>query len=332
MTEIKTNDFKATMKEHNKIETYLHKAIDDSVAVLVKIGDDNKININKDDSVHTFYLSLYSSFGIFTDEAAQQKLSMYIPLIVITSNDGFNVYHKTEYTGSDGLTYITGVWSERYPYSYEDNDFIYSFHLDDIVTLYDKNSLLDTTGAHKVFQVSVKDLSTQDQYSHFRNVRPNNPLLSRENFLLIKNAAIQASLEKHMAYYASKHNDIASKYGIHYNFALPSVNDGEWAEYFNSPSMFVLFQGYPYGTGTGEIYNRFFSSASQIVKRKEYYIEQKEWYCLYHISTCEILNDDSIVYKDLEKIPYYSEEDCIARGAYACPECIKNGKYAPSLE
>jgi hypothetical protein len=140
---------------------------------------------------------------------------------------------------------------------------------------------------------------------------------------------MQESLEKHMAYFASKHNEIAAKYNINYNFALPSFDDGMWAEYFDSPTMFVLFQGYPYGSGTGEVYNRFFSSASQIVKSNTYYIEQKTWYSVYHLSSCPLLEDGNIIYKDLEKKPYYHQEDCVAQGAYACPECIENGIYAP---
>lgn len=189
--------------------------------------------------------------------------------------------------------------------------------------------MLDATRTQTVFQMDYHDVIKKDDYAPFRNVRPNSLLLSEENYELIRKGSIVQCIEETMAYYISQHNHIAEQYGITYNFSLPVVSDDEWAPYLDDISMFIVFQGYPYGGEVGETYNRFNSAGAKVSKRRKYYIEQKGWYLVYHMDNCPELLKEGIILRDE---PFYSVESCVKEGCYACPICFnENEVFAPEI-
>ena len=107
---------------------------------------------------------------------------------------------------------------------------------------------------------------------------------------------------------------------------MPTVNEDDWKLYLETNSMFVVFQGYPYGTEAGEIYNRIVSAGAKISKKNVYYLEQKDWYLIYHKETCEQLGKNGILFME---DPYYEVNECVKAGAYACPICSPEGVQAP---
>lgn len=329
ITDIQTNDLKAVLHNKEQYDRNLDTAIDDAATVLVQVDMNNKLMVNKDAAMESFLYSLYSSYGVLSDPEAREKLNLYIPVALVTMEDGYYIFYSDTYTSGDGYTYVAKRWSEKFPYYYEDSDFIYGFTLGDIVTLYDKNGLLDSSGNQSVFQLDYHELITKDAYKSFRSKRPNSFLLSEESFEEVRKGRLIALLEEGMAYYTSQHNRIARQYGITYNFSLPAVKEAQWEGYLDDISIFVVFQGYPYGDQVGETYNRFASAGAKISKNRVYYLEQKGWYLLYHKSTCLHLNEDGILFQDT---PYYDIETCVKEGAYACPDCIDNGAYPPDYE
>ena len=322
ITDIKTNNLKAVIHNKEQIDRNLDTALDDGVSKVSELGDNNKIIINKDAAMNSFFVSLHSSFGILSDQDQREKMNLYIPVITITTEDGYYVYYSDEYRGKDGYTYLSKRWSEKLPYYYEDEDFIYGFTLGDIVTIYDKHGLLDPTRQQYVFQFDYHDVQTMEQYAVFRAARPSNILLQDEVFELIRKETIIRRIESTMAYYTSHHNLIASQYGITYNFNLPAMREEEWAPYLDDVSMFVVFQGYPYGNGVGETYNRIASAGARIKKNTLYYLEQKDWYLLYHKSSCSELKRDNVIVKEEA---YNTIESCAKEGAYACQVCNQTG-------
>jgi len=324
--DIKTNNLKALYQNKEQIDHNLDTAIDDGVTSLAEVDGMNNITVSKDAAVNSLFLSLYASFGILSNKEKQEKLNLYIPVVTITTEDGYYVFYSDEYQGLDGYTYASKRWSEKFPYYYEDEDFIYGFTLGDTVTVYDKNELFDVTKEQKVFCLDYHEFQTKEEYASFRTKRPSSILLNDASFELIRKDIIITCIENSMAYYTSNHNKIAAAYGITYNFSLPVIQDGEWAAYIDDISMLVVFQGYPYGEEVGEAYNRVASAGAKVTKRKVYYLEQKRWYLIYHKSTCtELLNDNIIFHEE----PYYDAITCIEQGAYACPICNKTGVYAP---
>lgn len=323
--DIKTNNLKHIIDEKESINRKLRVAVDDGVANLVQIGKNRQLIISKDKAINSFYTSLYSSFGIISDKDKQTELSMYIPVIVITEEEGYYTYYFDEYIGVDGGTYVSLRWSEKMPYYYEDSDFIYGFTLGENVSIYDKNGLLGVSG--RVYQLNYKEM--EKDYPAFFRSRPNHFLLTEETFELVRKGAIKTCIEKSMAYHTSLHNKIASQYGITYNFSLPQMSIDMWMPFLDDLSMFVVFQGYPYGNEPGEVFNRIASAAAKISKDRVYYIEQVKWYLVYHKSDCPKLKESIILYDDT---PYYSIIDCVKKGAYGCKECSPNEIIAPEYD
>jgi hypothetical protein len=321
-TDIRTNNLKAVVLNKEEIDRYLDVAIDDAVSRLVEVGENNQIIVNKEEAIESFYSSLYASFGILSDKTKQQELALYIPVIVVTMEDGYYIYYSDEYKGKDGYSYMSRRWSEKLPYYDEDEDFIYGFTLGKKITLYDKFGKLASD--QKVYQIDRKDLLDQYAY-YFKSL--DHFLQNDEIFEMVRKAKIASRIEQSMAFYTSHHNKLASQYGITYNFSLPTIKDEQWLPYLDKVGIFVVFQGYPYGTATGEVYNRFLSAGAKVAKDQCYYIEQAGWYLLYHKANCPKLNKEDLLFSDEE--PHMTIRECVSEGAYACAECIENGIYPP---
>jgi hypothetical protein len=326
-SDIKTNNLVAVVREKEILDQNFNRAIDNAATYLVEVEGMNSLTINKEKAVNVFFNSIYSTLNITDNPEKQTLIKNYVPVIVVTCEDGYYIYYTDEYIGSDHYSYFNKRWSEKIPFYYEDNDFIYSFTLTDKLTLYDKNGLLDVTKEETIFTIDYHELSISKKYKNFREQKSEHFLLNEEKFNLIRKNTIISSIENSLTYYCNKHNNIAHQFGITYNFAMPTIDNSDWVRSIDNPSIMVMFQGYPYGVGVGGTYNRFDIAGSIIKKGEMYYIEQKEWYYLYHKEGCqELKKTDSIVFLNE---PYYSVSDCAKKGAYACKICIPNGVRVP---
>ena len=323
-TDISLGKLKSIENESKEITVSLSSATSDAVNYLSKTGSYGGGSIKKDEMLTTFFSSLYSSMGIISDKSAQAEIEIYIPVILLCDTDGYYVYYYDEYKAVDNNTYIERVWSEKLPYSYEDEHFIYRFTLTDMVYVYDKNNLI---GTEKVIEKDYKEFQTNPIYADFRAMYSNCILLHDADYELVKRGAIINKLEEVMGYYTSKHNYIANKQGITYSFSFPVGKQDEWAEYIDDVNIVVVFQGYPYGPDRDYTYNKIASSGANIIKNPTYYVEEKSWYYLAHREGCvKINNNDMILEETFDTI-----EDCVKYGAYCC-ECIEHGARVPDLE
>ena len=330
--DIKVNSMEAVVRSKAQIERNIITAIDDGMRSLIQTDDSNKLEINKEAGIYSFFASLYSSFGITDDRNSIMKFNQYVPVITIIMEDGYYIFYSDEYQGSDGYMNVSKRWTEKMPYFYEDENFIYRFTLGEVVTLYDKRDSLGGGLSQNVYCMDYRDIQGKEEYLEFRNNNPGSILLSDEAFHIERKGAIIRSIETSMAYYTSHHNRIAQQYGITYNFSLPVMREEEWASYLDDVSMFVVFQGYPYGDEVGEVYNRVLSSGAKISKKRLFILEQIGWYYVYHREDCPELEKGGIL---LFEEPLYDLESCASKGAYACPLCneeagVKAPDYMPS--
>lgn len=323
-TDISIGRLKAIENEKEEISISLSSATSDAVNYLAKTGSHGVGSINKEEVLNTFFASLYSSLGIISDASTRAEIEIYIPVILLCDVDGYYVYYYDEYKADDGNTYIERVWTEKMPYSYEDEHFIYRFTLSDMVYVYDKNNLL---GMEEVIGSEYKEFGKNPLYADFRRNNSSCILLNDEEYELIRKGTIMNKLEEVMAYYTSKHNFIAQRQGITYSFAFPIGNHDEWAEYIEDVNIIVVFQGYPYGPERNYTYNKIASAGANIVKKPRYYVEEKSWYFLVHRQGCEeIKNNDMILEETFDTI-----EEGVKFGAYCC-ECIEHGARVPELK
>lgn len=326
ISDIRHNNLQAVIKNKRQVDRNIDIAIDDGVRRLTMVDSNNNVRIDKEAAVNSFFISLNSAFGVLADKDAKEKLKLYIPVVAVTMEDGYYIFYSDEYTDDKGYTYTTKRWSEKLPYYYEDEDFIYGFTLGDVVNLYDKNNLLTDATGQQVLSLDYHDIQRKREYSKLRSSRPDSILLDEEAFELVRKGAIINCLEEAMAYHISRHNKIAVRNGISYNFSLPGMNEEDWAPYVDDIGMFVVFQGYPFGTGVGEVYNRIAAAGAKVSKRETYYMEQKGWYLIYHRNDCSELELGGLIMMDE---PLVEESMAYSKGAYQCPICFPNGIHAP---
>jgi hypothetical protein len=325
--DIRTDNVEAIAETKNDMDIYLNKAMESAVQELLQIdATSGKEILDKDKAADTFLSSMYSSLGILSDPSAQEKFRAYVPVIAVTTRDGYYLKYNDKFVGTDGYSYVSMRWTEKLPYSYEDDYFIYKFTMDTDLVLYDKKNILDATGSTKMFDVNIQDIRTLNEYAILRTaVGPNSFLLEDEKFSNVRQQAIISHIEEDLSWYISRHNDIAKRYGITYQFSLPVSDTSEWAKTIKGPGIIVIFQGMPLIEDVTKVYNRMTFSGAGVMKDIVYYIEQHGWYYLYHREGCTRLVGN--INKRDEH--YYSVEECAEMGAYACELCDPVGIHVP---
>lgn len=294
---IRVNHLSAVVKKSIEYNKMVDSAVDDGVMNLVEVDSNREIHLNKDKAVEQFYTSLYVNFGVIGDSIKEKQLQTYIPIILITYMDGYYIYYTDTYE-SNGEILTCRRWTEKLPYSFKDDRFIYSFTLSEEVIIYDKET-------NAVKKGNYHDLSLN---------YPDTILADDSKFDLERRNAIIGSIEDSMRYYVNRYNHIANQFGITYRFFLPQIDQTDWYRTIDDISMLVIFQGYPYGTIGLDTYNRFSIGGARINKLSNYYVELdvngKEYY---HKSDCE-----SVI---ITSRPYDTKEECALEGAYPCPNC-----------
>ncbi len=324
-TDISIGRLKGIENENKEITNSISSATSDAVNYLSKTACYGTASINKEEVLNSFFTSLYSSLGIISDSTAQAEIEIYIPVVLLCDVDGYYIYYYDEYKTSDGIAYIERSWSEKMPYCYEDEYFIYRLTLTDMVYVYDKNNLLGLDEA--VIGVEYKEFGKNSIYSDFKKNNSECILFNDTEYELVRKGSIIDKLEEVMAYYTSRHNLIAQRQGISYSFSFPTGKRDEWAEYIDDVNILVVFQGYPYGNDRNYTYNKIASAGANIYRKPSYYLEKKSWYLLAHRQGCERLKNNDMILEETFDTP----EDCIKLGAYCC-ECIEHGARVPDIK
>lgn len=321
--DIKTSTLNRVLEEKEKMDAAMNTAIDDSVDTMSESYTKRSLMNSREEGMSAFFLSLYSSLGITSDVVSQQKLREYMPVIVITDNEGLYVFFHDEYVTSTGISTLSMRWSERFPYTYEDDYFIISFTMGDTIKLYDKQHLLFSDNVCR--EIDVHEFQVMDEGIAFRREHPDYFLLNDESFYLVKKSTIIQTINEKMKYYINAHNSIAVQYGITYEFAMPVVDELVMLRSVEQPGIIVVFQGYPI-RGTSYYYNRVEVAGASIYKEDTYYLEEKGWYKVYHVASCEEVGTNP--YIDTSDV-YYNVRDCVEQGAYACEKCCPDGVHVP---
>jgi hypothetical protein len=325
MSDIRTDNLTAAAEVRSDMDFYMDQAMESAVETL-KLTENDSIEIsNLDRTADCFFSSMYASLGILPDPVAQERLRAYVPAIVITMDNGYYIMYNDEYTRNDGHVYITRRWTELIPYQFQDNDFIYRFTFGSNVSLYDKNNVLGSAGSERLYKTTIEELRTGKSYAEFRSDLSSSFLLSQELYPKVRQQTVVDCLESDISWYVSKHNEIASSYGITYHFGLPATDESDWEQTVEGIGIIVVFQGMPLKEGSDRIYNRVAFSGAGIRKDNLFYIEQKSWYYIYHRAGCPLLEGNL----NIREEHYYSVEECSKLGCYACPVCDPAGVHVP---
>jgi hypothetical protein len=326
ISDVRTDNYVTLSKEKEILDQCFNKAIDDAIFDLVEIDGMGNLIVNRERAISEFFNSMYATLGITDNLVKRELLNNYVPVIAVTGEDGYYLYFNEIIRGSDNYTFRKKRWTEKRPYFYEDDDFIYGFTMTDTLTIYDKKGLFNQEDG-SVLTLDYHEISYNDIFADFRIKRPESFLLDENKFLTIRKQTIISCVENALSYYCNQYNNIAEQFGITYNFVLPVIDNSEWTRTIDRPCIIVLFQGYPYGSGETNVYNRFVISGASINREEVYYLEQKDWYFVYHTVGCEELKKEGIILMDE---PCHTVTECASKGAYACPYCSDGkGVYAP---
>lgn len=326
--DITTDNLNVVTDAKTDMDYFMDQALESAVKALMdndaETGDEI---LNKNAAVDSFFSSMYASLGILSDPKAQEQFRAYVPVIVVTDYDGYYILYNDIFTGSDGYSYVSHRWTEKMPYYYEDTNFIYRFTLNNDITILDKSRLLDPTGNNSLLSGDVNAVCSDEAFCDLRAIVGSNSFLfDEQKYAEVRQTAMITRIEKDLSWYVSKHNDIASRYGITYQFTLPVTNTSEWAKAIESPGLVVIFQGMPLVEGLDRTYNRIAFTGAGYRKEAVYYIEQRGWYYLYHREGCSRLLGNLNVRDET----YHSIEEVSELGCFACGECDPLGVQAPT--
>lgn len=285
-----------TEKERIIYNNALDGAVEDAVSGLAEYDSGDQVYLNKDAAVEQFFLSLFSGFGILDNEDQQEWMKLYVPVVLVTDEDGYYIYHSYQVTDENGK-HIYQDWSEKMTYSYVYEKYVCSFSLTDRLRVLD-------TESWQCYEGDFHDLMEQLPEISF--------LADDTSYQTVRQAAVSDCISESMEYYINQHNRIAHDYGISYQFFLPEITDEDWSRSISDVSFMVLFQGYPYESVDGS-YNRVEISAARILKKKYYYITKIEGVLYYHEESCNKVTDRSV--------PHETARECAGLGAYPCPDC-----------
>lgn len=327
-SDIKSDNLVALADAKNDMDFFIIQAMESTAEELRQVDSDDMDLEDREEVVESFYTSMYSSLGILSDPIAQERFRAYVPVMAITTTDGYYIMYNDEFIGDDGYSYISRRWTEKLPYVYKDENFIYRLTLDTDLKIYDKNNLIDPGGDNRIYDTTLQEIRTSDIYSILRDTEDSGFLLDDESSYLVRQQAVISSMERDLSWYVSRHNDIAKRYGISYRFALPVANNSDWAKTIEGTGIIILFQGMPLIEDATSVYNQMAFAGSGIRKGRLYYVEQHGWYYLYHLDGCRKLAGNL----NIRDEHYYSSEECAKLGAYACEVCDPEGVHAPDYD
>lgn len=212
-----------------------------------------RFRADKERALAAFSKTLYLNLGIQDDVQAQNALWWYLPVIAVMDYDGYYVYSMESISVDDGQELMKHVWSPKIPYVHTDSlGNVVHFTLDSSVEAFHQESGTWFAGwQHEVEGMS--GITLLDESVLFDEVR---------------RRTIVNAVQKDLAFYINRHNEIASRNGISYRFSLPVIPQEEWVNSVDDIGLMAFIQGIPVGD---RFYNNYALGGGRLVKNPDYY-------------------------------------------------------------
>lgn len=298
---------------------------------------DNKVSINADVAVDTFFTSLYNNLGIKGNAGSELSFKSYIPALAIIDYDGIYIYSAEE-DSNGNIDYV--LKPKKY--------FTYMYYIDKNdeykMKEYTADSNLSNANANLIYQVTF----TQDDYVYLRvyhleggelkdlkysyvnsfyltDSLNNSGLVGDTRYLYnlgggilsskleetIKNVVEELMAKRkeviakicmeELSYAVNAHNYYAKKAGVRYNFTFSVDSDADWYETVDGIGMVAVVQGVSLG-------NRYLNysaySATDLTVAKKYYLSN----AMGQVDALESINMNTSSIGDYNY--YHLREDC----------------------
>lgn len=313
----------------------IDNAVDDSLNSMLEVQDSFNHTINLDVCSDTFFRALFAGFGVSDSPTGKDQLSMYVPLLLVTDTDGFYVMHHS--MNSSG-TQSTTDWTPKMPYCYSGSisggdatpvsfNYLVNYTMGNEVKLtitpvggqsyYFEGNYRTLVSDYTAKAVDSEDQAAVNVLTQFmEKASESGKPFNDDYFAKFRDSVMIYQITKKMNYYVNQHNQIAKNYGITYTFELPESAMDSFSRTISSTSLLAIFQGYPYGKGTDDVYSRFSVSGARLYRADRYQVTQEGGLLYYHRASCSKVVDPSAVV-DAKG----TRSECAALGAYPCPDC-----------
>lgn len=307
----------------------MNDAIDAAVSSTVESASNStELSSNFDGCVNRFYQSLYASFGAIDNEILQQDLQVYTPVLALADVDGYYILYND--ISADGKLVKKKTAKLPYTMNFKKGIDKSALHYTVSFTLGDDISVILRGDSH-VYTGTYSTLDKKYPATELARVFNRTIMAKPGTFVDWKNYVISQSITEQLNYYAKRNNRIARSFGITYNFNLPATASTEMANGISNITFIALFQGYPYGAGLDEVYNKFCVSGAHVSKVHLYYVrpvkDGDKVHYYYHKSECRELFDKEVdadgFYSSVSGLGYAfgSAKDAAESGALPCPYC-----------
>lgn len=297
--------------EKIQLDEKIDQAVDAAMLSLIDLDDTDVASMDKDAAIDALWGSLYSSFGILSNTLAQEEIKNYVPVVLLTANDGFYVNYSSVVDGR-----VQRVWSAKYPYStsgsvvYKNKEYKYNvtFTLDDYMYV----SVDALPGVYYGKREDLIERYPALEYPLLYRVWRNTFMFNPAEFNAMKQEAVTNALTEKVQDYLNRHNNIASAYGISYQFGLTSAIKDSMQRSISDMSLLMVWQGYPIGIGTEDVYNRVSVAGSRLYKELKYSLGSIGGVNYYHKNSCGHGNSAR---------SFSSKVSAASTGALPCPYC-----------
>lgn len=277
----------------------------DTAAEELALGMDADFESTLSNTAEKFFEALTAELGLYNDEDGANEANLYVPVLVVTVEDGFYLCVLERVT-EGGETLIKRRWTECLPYAYEDAQYIYRFTTGEDVTILHKATKMQYRTSYSGVAANAA-LMAQFATGHVFD--------SEDSFVTYRQASIVSSIEKQMNIVLNRQAYLAGDFGTNIMYACPSFLD---VIPENAAGMFIaLYQGLPSKAKASYTYSGV-KAASFIREKTYYYVAEPvggNYYRLAHKAGCVHLTGMETGHIDRETaIRVY--------GAYGCPDCI----------
>jgi len=267
---------------------------------------DNKVSVNAEIAVDTFFTSLYNNLGIKGNAGSEQSIKSYIPALAIIDYDGIYIYSAEDINGD--IEYVLKPKKYfTYTYYIDKNEQRMVEYTGDVQAsqlnaglIYQVTFTQDDYVFLNVYQVQdgkVTKLSQEITDSFYLSDYANNTWLVGDYSVLyrlgsrITTTEINNLIEKivlelqnkrkeiiakicmeELSYAVNAHNYFARKAGVKYEFNFSITSDADWYDTVDGIGMVAVIQGISLG-------NRYLNysaySVSDLTSAKRYYLSDK---------------------------------------------------------
>jgi len=267
---------------------------------------DNKVSVNAEIAVDTFFTSLYNNLGIKGNAGSEKSLKSYIPALAIIDYDGIYIYSAEEI--DEEIQYVLKP-KKYFTYTYyieKTTHEIKEYTGDVDISLANANLIYQVTFTQddyvfiNIYQIKEGVVTKIDQNitdAFYLSDYANNTWLVGDAATLynlgggITNAETQELIQQivpmleekrkeiiaricmeELSYAVNAHNYYARKVGIKYNFNFSIMSDADWYDTVDGIGMVAVIQGISLGNRYLN-YNAY--SVSDLTSAKRYYLSDK---------------------------------------------------------